>query len=313
MEPQARSVPKSSLPHHGGQAAPVSLASFAAVIAALMLALPAAGAPVERASGSMSTRLLAMPAATTTAAPATRGVVEAAHGKPGGWFPSGASPRDGLIFLLVVDKSCDETSFARAELKELVFAAATTAAWHEGDFGVAGMRNNSIVELEFDFAIFRSSKESDEAVRRDLWRQRNNVPIDRFVRHIEGAARGPCRTDGLEGLKQVQAELSSRGAGTRPVLVAMVSNGVVVARGVNFRKPQPEPKLLVRQLQAAGLVARLPKVRLIFAGIGRTWGIGSKKQNWLNSFWRQYAEAAGAHPFLVRSADALITRIRGGS
>jgi hypothetical protein len=236
-----------------------------------------------------------------------------ADGKPRGWFPSAASPRDGLVFLLVVDRSCDGPPLSRSKLKSLVFASVTEAAWREGDFGVAGLRNNTILGLNLDFAAFRSNKESDEAVRRDLWRQRNFAPIDRFVSDIVKAGHGPCRTDLLEGLKQIQAELSSHGAGARPVIIAMVTNGVVVARGINFRNPQPPPAVLVRQLQAAHLVAHLPGVRLIFVGLGRTWGIGSKKLDWLNAFWWQYAVAAKAHPFLMRSADDLITRIRAGS
>jgi hypothetical protein len=237
---------------------------------------------------------------------------EVASGKPGGWFPAGASPRDGLVFLMVVDVSCDERRLAAAQLKNLIYMSLSYTAWHEGDFGVAPMRNNAILNLDFHFAApFRSSKQSDEAVRRDLWRQRNDVDVDSFVRDVRRGRRGPCRTDQLEALKQVQAHLSGLGAGTRPVVVAMIGNGVLVARGMNFRKAQPDPRALVRKLKACGMLAHLPNVSLVFAGVGQTWGVGSRKLDWLNAFWRQYAIAAGAHALFLPTPDALISRIRG--
>src|SRR5207244_13429173 len=108
--------------------------------------------------------------------------------------------------------------------RELLFATITLAAFHEGTSAIAPLRNNSIVNLPFLVSRFHSTMESDESVRRDLWHQRNAVSIDAAVAHITAAARGPCRTDGLEAMKQVQEELSSLGAGGHPIDVILVTN-----------------------------------------------------------------------------------------
>jgi hypothetical protein len=237
----------------------------------------------------------------------------AASGKPGGWFPDGAPPRDGLVVVTVVDVSCDETPLTRTQLRSLLLATITLAAFHEGTSAIAPLRNNAIVNLPFLVTRFHSTMESDESVRRDLWHQRNEVSLDGAVAHVVDAAHGPCRTDGLEALKQVQSELSSLGAGGRPADVIVVSNGVVVARGVDFRAPQPPPAALVRRLAAAHEVASLPGVRLVFVGLGRSPGIGSRKLDWLEQFWTRYARAAGGRATLVRGTDEVVARIRGAS
>jgi hypothetical protein len=236
----------------------------------------------------------------------------AASGKPGGWFPDGAPPRDGLVVVTVVDVSCDEAPLTRSQLRDLLFATITLAAFHEGTSAIAPLRNNAIVNLPFLVTRFRSTMESDESVRRDLWHQRNAVSIDAAVTHVVNAAHGPCRTDGLEALKQIQSELSSLGAGGHPVDVIVVSNGVVVARGVDFRRPQPPPGVLVRRLEAANEVANLPGVRLVFVGLGRSPGIGSRRLDWLEQFWSRYARAAGGRSALFRGTDEVVARIRGG-
>jgi hypothetical protein len=283
----------------------------AALGAAVMLATVAAFGGAASASGATDA-FLRQPSKTAAAAEARPTRVAIANGKPGGWFPSEPSPRDGLVFLMVVDVSCDETRLAAAQLENVIFTSVSYAAWHEGDFGIAPMRNNAILNLDFQFTHpFRSDKKSEEAVRRDLWHQRNEVDVNRFVRFVDRGRRGPCRTDQLEALKQVQAELSGLGVGARSVIVAMIGNGVVSARGLNFRKPQPEPSELVRKLKARGMVAHLPNVSLVFVGVGHTRGVGSRKLDWLNAFWSRYATAAGAHALFLPTADALVGRIRG--
>src|SRR5581483_626618 len=107
---------------------------------------------------------------------------------------------------------------------------------------------------------------------------------------------------------------SGTGVGGSPVVVVAVTNGVVVARGVSFYKPQPAPQVLVAQLKAQSLVASLPGVRLFFVGLGRVpGGIGLQKARWIEQFWLHYARAAGATPVLVRSVDDLITRLGGAA
>jgi hypothetical protein len=98
------------------------------------------------------------------------------------------------------------------------------------------------------------------------------------------------------------------------VVVVAVTNGIVVARGVSFYEQQPAPQVLVAQLRAQGLVARLPNVRMVFVGLGRVpGGIGLRKARWIEQFWLAYARAAGAKPILLRSVDDLVARLGGAT
>jgi hypothetical protein len=284
----------------GGCAGRWAVVMFAAVIFAAVGAASTIAAPVPSSL-------------TTVAQTAVRAEAPTrAHGVPGGPFPSTRSPRDGLVTLVVFDTSCDEEALSRKQIFNVIFGLVTVAAWHEGDFGIATMRNNTILTFRVQWHPFRSSKHSDEAVRRDLWKQRNDVNVDALADDVVHARRGPCRTDELEAFRQIQAELSSMGVGTRPVTVTVISNGVVVARGRNFMNPQPPAARLVQQLHASGEIAQLP-VNLVFVGIGRRAGVGTRKLMWLQEFWSRYAVAAGGHPTLIRTADDLIARLGGGS
>jgi len=235
-------------------------------------------------------------------------------GKPVGAFPSAPSPEDGLAIRYMLDVSCDALPVAQAEQRLLTYALVTEAAWHEGSFGEAPIRNDAIENLNFREVRFVSQKQSPEAIRRDLQAQRNRVSIPSLLTHMQRGRRGACRTDLLAAFGELQRNLSGTGVGGSPVVVVAVTNGVVVARGVSFYKPQPAPQVLVAQLKAQSLVASLPGVRLFFVGLGRVpGGIGLQKARWIEQFWLHYARAAGATPVLVRSVDDLITRLGGAA
>jgi hypothetical protein len=233
-------------------------------------------------------------------------------GKPGGSFPTAPSPRDGLAIRYILDVSCDALPASQADQRTLTYYLVTEAAWHEGSFGAAPIRNDAIENLNFDEVRFVSQMHSPEAIRRDLRAQRNEVSIPSLVSSMRKGSRGPCRTDLLAAFGELQRNLSGTGVGRSPVVAVAVTNGIVVARGLNFYRQRPNPRVLIARLKAQGLVASLPGVRVFFVGLGRVpGGIGLNKARWIEQFWLEYTRAAGATPVLVRSVDDLITRLRG--
>jgi hypothetical protein len=232
--------------------------------------------------------------------------------KPGGGFPSEPSPQDSLAIRYVLDTSCDALPVSQADQRTLTYALVTEAAWHEGSFGEAPLRNDAIENLNFDEVQFSSQMQSPEAIRRDLEAQRNRISIPSLLSYMKKSDRGACRTDLLAAFGELQRNLSGTGVGDSPAVVVAVTNGIVVARGVDFYKAQPAPQVLVAELKAQGLVATLPGVRVYYVGLGRVpGGIGLKKARWVEQFWLDYAHAAGATPVLVRSVDDLIVRLGG--
>lgn len=210
---------------------------------------------------------------------------------------------DATRVLLAVDESQDSINYSVPQLERMISALATYAAETQGSLSVAGLRNNTISALRFtDPIAFSTRKHSDVQRRRDLTAQRNAVDLARLARVIRAARRGPQRTDLLEGMVQVQGSLAGSDPDGRPVLVVVVTNGLVATPSFNFRGAVAGVKAVLDRARAGGLVAELPGVRLVLVGVGRaSSGVDPAKYRWLHDFWRSYALAAGATPYFVRS------------
>jgi hypothetical protein len=230
---------------------------------------------------------------------------------PAEWFPSSPSPRDRLQLIVAVDQSCDQPRLSHFQLRELLVAATTEASWREGRLSMAGFRADAIRTLGFESVSFRSTFTQPEIVRRDLKRQRDAVRIDSLVRHVESARRGRCATDMFETLRAVQQQAAiARG---RPALVVFLSNGLVTARGIDFCQAQPHPSLLISNLRRERLIFSLGSSRVIFVGLGRTAEadcVGTRKLNFLYSFWKAYAKAGSFQISFLSDTSALLDHWR---
>jgi hypothetical protein len=223
------------------------------------------------------------------------------------WFPSSPSPRDRAHVILAIDQSCDQPRSSRSQLRALLTAALTETAWREGRLAVAGFRADAIRTLGFDSVSFRSKFTQPEIVLRDLKRQRDAVRIDSLVRHVESARRGRCATDLFEVLRAIQEQ--SRISPGRPVLVVLLTNGIVAARGFDFCQAQPKPSRLVSSLRRQGLVFSLRGARVVFLGLGRTAEedcVGSRKLDFLTDFWNAYAVASSFQVRFLSDPAALL-------
>jgi hypothetical protein len=225
------------------------------------------------------------------------------------WYSS-----DGTRVVLVVDESQDSINYTVPQLKRLIYSLATYAAQTQGSLSVAGLRNNAIAALRFtDPIAFSTRKQSDVQRRRDLTAQRNAVDLGRLARVIRAARQGPQRTDLLEGMVQIQRSLAGSNPDGRPVLVVLVTNGLVVSPSLNFRGAVPDVKKALDRARSDGTLARLPGVRLVLVGVGRaSSGVDPSKEQWLHDFWRTYALAAGATPYFVRSVADVSLLVEGG-
>lgn len=212
---------------------------------------------------------------------------------------------EGTPVLLIVDESQDSIDFSSVQLERLIYSLATYAAETEGSLAVAGLRNNSIAALQFTPPIaFSTKKHSDEQRKRDLTAQRNAVDLARLAQAIHTTRKGPEQTDLLEAMVQIQSTLAGLDPDGRPALVVVVTNGLVVTRDFNFRRPQPGVENLLARVKALGLLAHLPNVRLVLVGLGRApSGVDARKYQWLQSFWHAYARAASAVPYPLRSIN----------
>jgi hypothetical protein len=227
------------------------------------------------------------------------------------WYPASPSPRDGLQLFVLQDVSCDQ-ALSRSDLSALVQAAVTESSWREGRIAVAGFRGDAIRNLGFESVVFHSSYTRPVPVLRDLKRQRDHADLGALVRHVERARRGPCETDSFEVWRAVHDELAV--ARSLPVLVAIVSNGIVAARGMDFCRAQPNPAALVHELQHEGRVFRLSGVRIVWIGLGVTATedcVGSRKLSFLREFWSLYADASGADIAFLRNENTLRAYWRG--
>ena len=209
---------------------------------------------------------------------------------------------DGTRVVLVVDESQDSINYSAPQLERLIYALATSAAQSQGSLSVAGLRNNTISSLRFSDPIpFSTRKHSDVQRRRDLTAQRNAVDLAQLARVIRAARQGPQRSDLLEGMVQIHESLEGLNPDGRPVLVVLVTNGLVATPSFNFRGAVPGVKAVLDQARAKGLVAELKDARLVLVGVGRATGVDPAKNRWLHDFWRSYARAAGAKPYFERS------------
>jgi hypothetical protein len=222
--------------------------------------------------------------------------------------------KDGTRVLLVVDESQDSINYSAPQLEGLIYALATYAAQSQGSLSVAGLRNNTISALRFSDPVpFSTRKHSDVQRRRDLTVQRNAVDLARLARVIRAARQGPQRTDLLEGMVQIEGSLAGSNPDGRPVLVVVVTNGLVATPSFNFRDAVAGVKAVLERARAEGLVAQLPGVRLVLVGVGRaSSGVDPAKYRWLHAFWRSYALAAGATPYFVRSIGDVSLLVEDG-
>jgi hypothetical protein len=237
----------------------------------------------------------------------------AAGGVPQGSFPSSPSPRDEPVTLLVSDTSCDQFRESPAQLRDVIYGLVTNVAWREGTFGLATMRSDALLNLNFHYVRFRSQMQSPEAIRRDLQQQRNDAPVARFAQDVVRGRSGPCRTDMTSALLQIQRELSSIGAGGHLVTVVVITNGIVLADDLNFLRESRAPTVVVHELAAKDDIAHLPRVQLVFVGVGRAVGVTPTRQRWLEDFWAAYARVAGSTPVFIRTTGDLAVRVGGAS
>jgi hypothetical protein len=227
------------------------------------------------------------------------------------YFPSRPSGRDHEFDLFISDQSCDQAPLTQAQEAQILALLAARAAWQEGTLAVAGLRSDSIVRLGFKDIAFTSSEAAAEPARRDLEEQWRNTDLAPFEQHIALARRGPCRTDAVVALREIQGELSSLGAGASPVRVFIWTNGITFSRGIDFYRDALDKVL--NELKARGEIAHLPQVELVLVGVGRVSKLSARRVRAIQNFWFAYGELAGAQTSLIRDADALIVRLRGGS
>ena len=150
---------------------------------------------------------------------------------------------DGTRVVLVVDESQDSINYSAPQLERLIYALATSAAQSQGSLSVAGLRNNTISSLRFSDPIpFSTRKHSDVQRRRDLTAQRNAVDLAQLARVIRAARQGPQWLDLLEGMVQIHESLEGLNPDGRPVLVVLVTNGLVATPSFNFRGAVPGVK-----------------------------------------------------------------------
>ena len=177
---------------------------------------------------------------------------------------------DGTRVLLVVDESQDSINYSAPQLEPLIYALATYAAQTQGSLSVAGLRNNTISALRFSEPIaFSTRKHSDVQRRRDLTAQRNAVDLASLARVIRAARHGPQRTDLLEGMVQIQASLAGFNPDGRPVLVVLVTNGLVATPSFNFRGAVPRGDGGARPGKSRGSRRGVAGRRLVLVGVGR--------------------------------------------
>jgi hypothetical protein len=221
----------------------------------------------------------------------------------------------GDVVYLVVDESCDSTNYTVEQLKPAIYGLATFAASHEGTLGTSPLRNNANLGLSFKFEHFHADRQSPEQNLRELTQERNAVDLDQHARRIRAARRGPCRTDLFGAMQQVAEELDGTVTRGQPVKIVIMTNGVVVGRGFDFRRPQPSVTTLLARVRRSGFVPRLPqgafsKVSVVFVGLGRTTNLGPQRNAWLHSFWKQYVSESGGTPYFFRTLDDLAQAAR---